>query len=370
MKKIVALIVCLFMCFSLAACTSFSWDSQASISSASVVYDEKNDKYYLELVYDDGEVSRIEVTDLSALRGDSGSKGDKGDSGNGIAEIITKNNGAETEVTIKFTSKDMEDVTFYIPNGEYVSNVQIFEADETHDGPYLVFTFSGSTEPKEIALPRGKDGVGISNIEFLPSDNDGYAGTLKVTLSDGTEKSFPIPSAMGISGIIRSESDENYKLIINYTDGSSETFNFSKPNQWLSGVSTPDASLGRDGDFYFNTNKKVIYKKVNSEWITVMEFVNEQKHRVVFEAEGAVLAKNNIPVGDTVEFEVSHGCYMSDYIPVPRKTENADKYKFIGWYRKKQSEVNAGEEYTLARFTDLTPVCDDIVLYAWWEEIA
>lgn len=50
----------------------------------------KADKYYLELVYESGDVSRIEVTDLSALRGDSGSKGDKGDNGNGIAEIITK----------------------------------------------------------------------------------------------------------------------------------------------------------------------------------------------------------------------------------------------------------------------------------------
>ena len=159
MKKIVALILCLFMCFSLAAC-SFSWDEQTSITSASVVYDEKADKYYLELVYESGDVSRIEVTDLSALRGDSGSKGDKGDNGNGIAEIITKNNGIETEVTIKFTSEEMKDVTFSIPNGEYVSNVQIFEADETHEGPYLVFTFSGSTEPKEISLPRGKDGVG------------------------------------------------------------------------------------------------------------------------------------------------------------------------------------------------------------------
>ena len=165
MKKIVALIICLFMCFSLAAC-SFSWDEQTSITSASVVYDEKVDKYYLELVYESGDVSRIEVTDLSALRGDSGSKGDKGDTGNGIAEIITKNNGIETEVTIKFTSEEMKDVTFSIPNGEYVSNVQIFEADETHEGPYLVFTFSGSTEPKEISLPRGKDGVGIDNIEF------------------------------------------------------------------------------------------------------------------------------------------------------------------------------------------------------------
>ena len=369
MKKIVALIMCLFMCFSLAAC-SFSWDEQTSITSASVVYDEKADKYYLELVYDSGDVSRIEVTDLSALRGDSGSKGDKGDNGNGIAEIITKNNGSETEVTIKFTSEEMKDVTFSIPNGEYVSNVQIFEADETHEGPYLVFTFSGSTEPKEISLPRGKDGVGIDNIEFLTSDNDGYAGTLKITLSDGTSKDIPIPAATGISGITRSENDESYELIINYTDGTSETFDFSKPNQWLSGASTPDFSLGRDGDFYFNTNKKVIYKKVNSEWITVMEFVNEQKHRVVFEAEGAMLAKNNVWVGDTVEFEIVHGCYMTEHVPVPRKNADADKYKFIGWYRKKQAEISEGEEYTLSRFTDLTPVCDDIVLYAWWEKIA
>lgn len=256
-----------------------------------------------------------------------------------------------------------------IPNGEYVSNVQIFEADETHEGPYLVFTFSGSTEPKEISLPRGKDGVGIDNIEFLTSDNDGYAGTLKITLSDGTIKDIPIPAATGISGITRSENDESYELTINYTDGTSETFDFSKPNQWLSGASTPDFSLGRDGDFYFNTNKKVIYKKVNSEWITVMEFVNEQKHRVVFEAEGAMLAKNNVWVGDTVEFEIVHGCYMTEHVPVPRKNADADKYKFIGWYRKKQAEISEGEEYTLSRFTDLTPVCDDIVLYAWWEKI-
>ena len=175
---------------------------------------------------------------------------------------------------------------------------------------------------------------------------------------------------MGIASITRSESNENYELIINYTNGTSETFHFSKPNQWLSGVSTPDASLGRDGDFYFNTNKKVIYKKVNSEWAVVMEFVNEQKHTVVFEAEGATLAKNNVVVGDTVAFEVTHGCYMTEHIPIPRKNEDADKFKFIGWYRKKQTEISEGEEYTLARFTDLTTVCEDLTLYAWWERTA
>ena len=37
------------MCFSLAAC-SFSWDEQTSITSASVVYDEKADKYYQKLL--------------------------------------------------------------------------------------------------------------------------------------------------------------------------------------------------------------------------------------------------------------------------------------------------------------------------------
>ena len=166
------------------------------------------------------------------------------------------------------------------------------------------------------------------------------------------------------------ENGESYKLIINYTDGTSETFDFSKPNQWLNGASTPDSSLGRDGDFYFNTNKKIIYKKVGSEWVIVMEFVNEQVHRVVFEAEGAMLAKDNVLVGDTVEFEVVHGCYMTEHVPVPHKNTDADKYKFIGWYRKKQAEIGEGEEYTLARFTDLTPVCDDIVLYAWWEKTA
>ena len=165
---------------------------------------------------------------------------------------------------------------------------------------------------------------------------------MKITLSDGTTKDIPIPAATGISGITRSENDVSYELTINYTDGTSETFNFSKPNQWLSGASTPDFLLGRDGDFYFNTNKKVIYKKVNSEWITVMEFVNEQKHRVVFEAEGAMLAKNNVWVGDTVEFEIVHGCYMTEHVPVPRKNADADKYKFIGWKKTSRNKRRGG----------------------------
>lgn len=363
MKKIIAFLLCIITCLCCFSACSFAWDDDTTITSASVVYNEQTKKYYIELVYGDGEKNLIEVGNLDAIRGDTGSAGEKGDKGNGISEILTENKGKFTEVTIKYTDEGVEDTVFTIPNGEYVSSVQLFGADETHEGPYLVFTFSGNTEPKEILLPVPKDGTGIEDITFTDEGKDiSCAGTLVIRLTDGTEKKIPVPAATGIASITQDEEDGSYKLIVTYTDGTSETFSFEKPNEWMSGSEAPKASDGKPGDFYFDTYKKIIYKKVGSDWTVVMEFETEQDVTVIFNAEGAVIIDQNVPVGNEVRRTVKYGKYISD-VPIPQMTGKT----FIGWYRKKQTGVSEGVKPTLGCFTDLTPVTENITLYAWWE---
>ena len=363
MKRILAAVVCLIISIGCLSSCSFGWNSGATITSASVIYDEQAKKYYIQLVYDDDETSIIEVGNMSALKGETGDSGEKGEIGNGISEILTENKGKYTQVTIKYTSEEMEDSVFEIPNGEYVSSVQLFPKDETHDAPYLVFTFSGETEPKEILLPVPKDGVGIKDITFTDEGKDiSHAGTLVIKLTDDVEKKILIPAATGISGIEQSEEDGEYVLNIIYTDGNSDRFSFAKPNEWLSGSSAPSASDGKSGDFYFDTYKKVIYKKVGSQWEIVMEFDREKDMSVTFNAEDADIYYNNVSTPNEIKIVVKYGNYI-DVLPIPK----TDGKKFIGWYRKKQTEALPGEEYVLGCFTDLVPVTQNVTLYAWWE---
>ncbi len=369
MKRILAFIICVVACFSFSAC-SFTWDEEQEIVSVGVIYSETTNKYYIELTYSDGDKSTFEAGSLDALKGEAG---DKGDLGNGIAEIITEQVEDRTKVTIKFTAEDQEDEVFYIPHGDYVSSVDFFDPDDTHSQPYLVLAFkSGKT--KEVLFPQakdGKDGIGIEDIEFTPSEEAGKAGVIKIKLSDGTEKSFTLDAATGIESIEKAENDEKYILIITYTNGDIEQKAFDKPNKWMRGEGRPSDESGKTGDFYFDTYNMVIYEKKTDGWEKIYSFLTDANvHSVTFNAKGGKINTDGMNTAEIRTYSVAHGCYLSSAegspsVPVPTR----DGYIFKGWYRKASKEY-PGEEYVLAPFTDLTPVCENLELFAWWEVIS
>ncbi len=375
MKKLIIVLLSVFMCLSLAAC-SMGWDD-AEIISASIAFNETTQKYYLEITYDDGTITMIQTDGIEEVKGDSG---EKGEDGNGIAEITTSNNGKETIVTISFTDEDAEDVSFSVPDGVSIEGVRIFPEDETHTSSYIVFNFSGGKQSEEILLPKGKDGTGIEEVNYTENkDANGVVsgGELYFKFTDGTEKTFDVSAASGIKSItqVTDPSGQSYILNIEYTDGRPDsTFIFDKPAEpatWLNGSRAPSSSDGKDGDYWFNTDSsnKAIFLKKNGTWIKLFSFVDEDtSYLVTFKANGGYVRTQGTQTSSEISYIVNHGNYLSSAegspsVPIPTRSG----YKFIGWYTKLIAEE--GEEYTLARFTDLTPICSNLTLYAWWEPI-
>ena len=378
MKKIITAILIMLLCFTAAAC-SMGWSDETEIVSVKVTFSAEDQKYYIEITYDDGTIKKIETEGLSDFEGKEGAKGELG---NGIAEIKTEydQSAEETLVTIRFTDESMDDVVFPIPDGKHVTEIKRFDEDETHSEPYLVFMFSDGSSTSEILLPRGKDGNGIKDVKFEESTGtDGrVSGILKIWLdSDADDKphTFPVTLPVGVKSIstVTDASADKYKILIEYTDGTKQNLEFDRPkdpNTWISESRAPsNMQDGKNGDFFFDREAKVIYFKQDGVWTKIISFKDESvTHSVTF----------NINTDDTSAkfadgsrekiFSVQHGNYLSSAlgnpsVPIPQRTG----YTFEGWYTKSVVE-NTGEEYTIERFGNLTPVCSDLILYARWKK--
>lgn len=347
-----------------------------------------------------------------------------GDEGTLIKEIATdvKENG-DTEVTITFMDEEREPVVFIIPKGqdgetgENGNGIASVSQKMSEDGNSLIitFTFTDGSEPKIIEVPvvKGQDGTSIKNITTsldeegntvvtvsfeggmedvsftIPKAEKGEPGNgianIEVTLNeDGsqtitisyTDPNFentivtvPAPEkgedGKGIDFILTSESDTEYILTFYFTDGSSQDVSFAKPTQpatWLSGFSKPETSIGNNGDFYLDKSTLTIYQKVNGEWMLIAELSQDSlTHTVKFDANGGEFSSDTF----STIFEVNHGetFYGNANYIFPKVTREG--YTFIGWHTSiNQSDPTAGI------FTDLTPVLDDMTLYAWWEVVA
>lgn len=52
--------------------------------------------------------------------------------------------------------------------------------------------------------------------------------------------------------------NSNFRTIVNFLNGKAD---------WFSGKGLPQQSLGKDGDFYLDTDTSNIYKKVSGSWV-------------------------------------------------------------------------------------------------------
>ncbi len=72
--------------------------------------------------------------------------------------------------------------------------------------------------------------------------------------------------------------------------------------------------------------------------------------------------EGNLPYGTAILYKIKHGTYFASagyQIPIPTRSG----YNFKGWYTSKSVTPATG------CFTDLTPVCGELTLYAIWEQI-
>ncbi len=303
-------------------------------------------------------------------------KGNDGSAGNGIKSITyNENEDGSISVTISFTNKGYEDQTFYIPAANSISEV-ISELDEETGNTTVTIHYSDSEKEDTVfIIPPGKDGeqgVGIANITYDTSDNGDVI--MHIHLTDGSDPiDVTLKAANGIKAMAAT-TDENgdYKITVEYTNGTKDEFTLDGPNSWLGGNGTPEDSLGKVGDYYLDELHGTVYKKTGNEesssWVKVIDLKEDEVQvTVTFSLNDSLDAPAKIS-NDITSYFLPKG---SNFYSLNRSLPTATRfnkvtdtyYTFDGWWAGTDfSDVNVGQ------FTNLTNVYGDITLYAKWSE--
>lgn len=298
-----------------------------------------------------------------------GEKGEDGEIGNGIAGITNKGTdetGSYTIMEITYTDTTMKPLEFQVPNGVSVKSMES-EYDE-RTGLVTVTIYLTNGKYLEFKLPRGKDGEdgnGIVGYSIVNNEDNSVDITFNFTYTEPLTVHIPAPQkgddGRGVASMISRENGDKYIIEVNYTDGTSETLEFARPADpatWLNGQGAPNSTLGKNGDFYFDTYGKNIYSKSNGRWILIHSFSDND---IVYEIRFDLNDSRDYPASMIAEpaYFIDRGSYFtaSGYsIPIPTRSG----YTFDGWFTTKTpGPVNGA-------FTDLTPVFSDLTLYAKW----
>lgn len=304
-------------------------------------------------------------------------KGEAGQTGVGIKDIVTEKDvdNKTTILTITYTDDSIEPTEFTIPDGLGVIGIET-KYVESENETYMILTYSDNSKSAPLLLPKGdkgEDGNGISSYEIVTNDDGSTTITFHFTQSEDFVINIPAPrQGNGIESIVSSETDDKYVLLIKYSDPNMEDqrIEFNKPaepNKWLSGTSQPLLADGDDGDYYFDTGHNDIYKKENGVWKKIVDFDdNEQIYEVTFDLNDSADKPAQMPLGfNQISYEVKRGTYFTsevngyNQIPIPTR----EGYEFVGWYKTKIITPVNGP------FTDLTPIFEDLTLYAIWKEL-
>ena len=299
-------------------------------------------------------------------------RGENGESGTGIKEVLTKQkeDGTGTVLTITYTNNAIQPTTFEVKDGVSLSKIETLYDEETTD-TYMVVHFSDGTMSEPLLLPKGekgKDGISVLGIE--QRINRDYSVTLTFLMSEGDDVIVEIPAPIqgedgkGIEEIISIPRNDNYMMIITYTDGTTQELEFARPNKWFSESATPTVADGINGDLWYDLSHNIIYVKQSNRWVRVIDLnqITGETYTVRFDLNDSASDMASMPVGSLLTYEIPSGHYFeaSGYeIPIPIRTG----YTFKGWYTVKNPTVVHGA------FTDLTAVFSDITLYAKWEKV-
>ena len=226
-----------------------------------------------------------------------GPTGEQGEQGVGIEDIDYEElENGNTLITIKVTDDEIPPVQFEVQNG--IKILSLKEGVDALSGEkYIFFEYNDGTYSEEIIIPSGKNGIGIKDCTTVPNDDGGY--TLTIILDDEREYSVIIPgpekgeTGLGIDnkdgkkGVVGGVSADGTKYVITfyYTDGSSESVEFARPNQWHWTNGKPANSLGAVGDYCFDTTNNDIYVKDRpNSWANIFDMDSvETTHTVKFD---------------------------------------------------------------------------------------
>ena len=359
-KRIILIFSIALLSLLFVSCGFTSSSSRSNSGIASITTEVVDDTTYLVITYEDKdkEPERFAIP--------------SGKDGTGIQTIVVKDNetGTGKTISIYLTGQTDPEVSFDVSNGTSVTGITS-ELDEETGTTYVYVNYSDGTISEPIAIPKGEKGEGLVGCTTVENEDGSQTVTLEFTNSS---YDITIPAqkeARGIDYIIGSTNTETneYVLTVYYTDGDYEEITFdgpSQPSAWLSGVSTPIDDLGKDGDFYFNTNNSRIYSKVDGKWSLIATIGGGTSYSVVTfdlndpNKEDDIEPSISNNYNQQVTYEVTTNTYFTSNgysIPIP----TYEGYTFIGWYTSK--EINQ----TTGTFTDLTPILNDMTLYAIWE---
>lgn len=332
-RKLIASALLMVAPVSMASCSFFNTEETSIVAISNVeVETAENGDTVVTIYYTD---ESMEPTTFTIPKGNDGKEG------NGIESVTYTplEDGSGTIVTITFTDESMEPVTFTILNGEGKRGDDgagmvdvIYEHDDENHRTAITMTFNDGREPVIVYIPDGEQGEKGTSVVSITNE----------ATSDGTS-------------YVISFYDENGNVI--------SSINIDKPNGWYSGTSTPEASLGYNGDFYFETTHYYVYQKLDGNWVKIAELgaakSNETMYTVTFDVNDTPEAPAQIVNGRSV-YTIQEGMnfYNSGYdVPVAFRTG----FEFKGWITSKNYDVTKG------LFTDLTTVYKDTKLYAYWE---
>lgn len=290
-------------------------------------------------------------------------KGTDGEVGTGIKKVdYTQDEYGATTVTISFTGDKLDPVSFVLQPGKSISDVK-FDTDE-EGNTLIIFVDSDGSELPPITVFKGDSGVGIASI-LWEIDSETGETVVSMYMTNDPEKENPttvrIPQGKegrGIGSIISEKRGSIVYLTINYTDGDSEILTFESTPNWTTGYNKPGNNEGYDGDYYFDISHDVIYIKENGVWNVAVDFAtNAQEYNVIFDLNDTNTEPASLVGNRSYSINRGETFYSSNYV-IPFATRIG--YTFNGWSTSKTPNVTNG------LFTDLTPVLSDMTLYAVW----
>jgi uncharacterized repeat protein (TIGR02543 family) len=349
------------------------------LSSCSFVKSKADDAIYIKAIstqkMEDG-TTQITITYLDSTKEDTVFFIPQGLEGNGIKDITytQAEDKSYTDLVISYTDTTLDPVEVKIPSGISISGIS--SSLDDNGNTVIVVNYSDGTKSDPITVGKGEKGDtgnGISGVDQKVNSDQSVTLTFHFTTSQDVQVTVPAPvkgdTGVGIEAIIATEDETNYYLEIRMTDGASKNITFTRPtnpNTWYSGSTAPATTLGKDGDYYFDTFHGQIYTKENGGWTNIINFETANttiEYKVHFNLNDTTAAPAQMPAGASMEYTVKRGAYFSadgnGAIPTPTRTG----YTFKGWFTSKTITPTTG------CFTELTAVFSDLTLYAVWETI-
>ena len=347
---------------SISSCSAFFGGTDYTISNIEQSVDSSTGETIITIIFSDETIEPLIIRVPQVTNGV------------GISNITANYDNGSVKLIISYTDETKPNTEIDIPvisgeNGVGITGVDVSE--DQNGNMTLQFFYSDGTQSDKFVIPQGKDGVGIANIVQTEEENGQHK--VKITFTDDSLKpvEFYINDGVSIDSVEYSEeysNEENYALIIRFSDGTSSIQFLPRPttNKWYSGLVDPSQSLGKNGDFYLNESNGNVFNKKNEQRVYLFSMKGDSTEEtaeyfnVIFNFAGDEYNDELTP-GSKVMVKTKKGDTVPlEQIPIPKK----DGYIFEGWYAG--NDVN---NPNIGKFTNLTIVSANVDLYARWSSI-